>query len=193
MSDYSSDSSEEENLEQTNNIRSKKETKKEEVKEEVEEEVKEEKPKPKRLNKNGKPRKPLTEKQKETLAKGRLASHARRQKREAEEAEIVKHNEVVSKLNNSKYNKNQKTKQHIEKAVKKIVAEQEEQEQEEEIVIKKKKPKKKVVIVEESSESEEEQIVYKKRKKKVIEPRETGDKEEVKQEVKPPSIRFMKR
>ena len=63
-----------------------------------------------------------------------MASHARRQKREAEEEEIVKHNEVVSKLNNTKYNKNQKTKQHIEKAVKKIVAEQEE-EQKEEIVI----------------------------------------------------------
>ena len=99
MSDYSSDSSEEANLEQTKNIRSKKETKKkeEEVKEEpVKEEVVKEKPQ--RLNKNGQPRKPLTEKQKETSAKGRLASHARRQKREEKEEEIVKHNEVVSKL-----------------------------------------------------------------------------------------------
>ena len=121
MSDYSSDSSEEENLEQTKNIRSKKETKQEPVKEvpvkeePAKEEVVEEKPK--RLNKNGKPRKPLTEKQKETLAKGRQAAHARKQQREAEEAEIVKHNEVVSAINNTKYNKKNKTKQHIEKAV----------------------------------------------------------------------------
>ena len=133
MSEYSSDSSEEENLKQTKNIRSKKETKKEPVKEEVKEvEVKEVVEKPKRLNKNGQPRKPLTEKQKEALTKGRQASHQRRQKREEKEKEIVEHNEVVSKVNNTQYNQIKKTKQHIEKAVKKIV---EEEEQEEEILI----------------------------------------------------------
>ena len=118
----------------------------------LEEEIQIQKPKEK------KPRKPLTEKQKEILNNGRLLLKQNKEKQKIE-TEQYKEKLVLKK---AEMIKNRKANIKIKLALPPDINSDPEEEEEEKIIIKK-KPKKKVVYVEESSD--EEPVVLKKIRK----------------------------
>ena len=117
-----------------------------------EEEIQIQKPKEK------KPRKPLTEKQKEILNNGRLLL---KQNKERQKIETEQYKEKLV-LKKAELIKNRKANIKIKLAIPTDINSDPEQEEEEKIIIKK-KPKKKVVYIEESSD--DEPVVLKKIKK----------------------------
>jgi hypothetical protein len=151
MSEYSSDSDDSKVLEQSKNVRSKAEMR-----------DKEEEPKKLvRLNKTGKPRKPLTEKQLQNLAEGRKKAHDRGIGKTEKIKQIKENNEIVDIQNNTHYNKPKKgvSPPHDEKTKPK-----------KSVVIKEEKPVRRTrakprIIYESSSEEEEEQVIIRRKRK----------------------------
>ena len=111
--------------------------------------------------KTGKPVRPMTEKQKENLAKGRQIAIEKKKELNAGVDMERKAKMIKESRNIRQQEKIAKQKKMYEDAVK------EDADNEEEVIPKKEKKKKKVVkyIEESSSDSEEEEIIYKKKKK----------------------------
>ena len=120
----------------------------------------------------GKPTRPLTELQKETLAKGRELAIAKRKELLvgidlAKRAETI--NKAKQELKSARDLKQQEKLEQQKKQYEEAIKEETEEEEEEEKVVKVSKPKKikkKVIkyVEASSSESEEEEIIYKKKK-----------------------------
>lgn len=126
-----------------------------------------------------KPKRILSEKQKEALARGRAKAHERLREFRKNKGSIEKSDEPVKeeklkkKITKEEVNYgNPEQKQEFVEVHNKIIEKEEEEKlqlKESPKIIKKKKPKKQVVIVEESSsssESEEEQVIVRRSRRK---------------------------
>lgn len=138
----------------------------------------EEEPEIKISKRTGKPVRPLTEKQKETLAKGRELAIAKR-KELLVGVDLAKRAETIKKakeeLKNARNLKQQEKLEQQKKQYEEAIKEETEEEAEEppKPVAKPKKIKKKVIkyVEASSSESEEEEVIVRRRKKEPKEPR----------------------
>jgi len=132
-----------------------------------------------------KPKKNLTEKQKEigrqNLAKGRETLAIKR-KQQKEENQKIADDMIVKKAE-----KLVKTKANQDKKLKAVIGEIDDVEVEERVII---KPKKKKIIYREQSDSEEEVIIRKPKNKEPKEPKEPKERQEYKEPQRQFRINF---